>query len=184
LFVRRGVRLGGLIVGGPQERNRRGGTENVPAIVGMGAAAALAQSHLPDMAGVAQLRDRLEREILRRIPDTAVNAGRGPRIPNTTNVAFRALEAEAILLLLSEQGVCASAGAACSSGSLEPSHVLKAMNVDEKFAHGSIRFSLSRYTTAAEIDQALEILEPAIRRLRKVLPVSGGPGLPIFPDKK
>jgi len=184
LFVRRGVRCPGLIVGGPQERNRRGGTENVPGIVGMGAAAALAVNHLPDMAPVAQLRDHLERKILRRIPHTAVNAATALRVPNTTNIGFRSLEAEAILLLLSEQGVCASAGAACSSGSLDPSHVLKAMHVDEKFAHGSIRLSLSRYTTQAEIDQAVDILEPAIRRLRQVLPVASASGLPILPERK
>jgi cysteine desulfurase len=171
LFVRRGLRLRPLLIGGPQERARRGGTENVPGIVGMGKAADLARVHLGDMPRVAAQRDRLEREILSAIPDTHVNGRTDARLPNTTNIGFTRLEAEAILLLLSEQGVCASAGAACSSGSLEPSHVLRAMNIDPKIAHGAIRFSLSRYTTDAEIDRALSVLPRVIDRLRAVLPV-------------
>jgi cysteine desulfurase len=171
LFVRRGLRLRPLLIGGPQERARRGGTENVPGIVGMGKAADLARVHLGDMRRVAAQRDRLEREILSAIPDTHVNGRTDARLPNTTNIGFTRLEAEAILLLLSEQGVCASAGAACSSGSLEPSHVLRAMNIDPKIAHGAIRFSLSRYTTDAEIDRALSVLPRVIDRLRAVLPV-------------
>jgi cysteine desulfurase len=172
LFVRRGVRIRPLLIGGPQERNRRGGTENVAGIVGMGVAAELAQQALPEMsARVAGMRDRLEREILSRIDDAHVNGRTDARIPNTTNIGFARLEAEAILLLLSEQNIAASAGAACSSGSLEPSHVLKAMQIDPKIAHGAIRFSLSRYTTDAEIDRALEVLPGVIKRLRAVLPV-------------
>jgi cysteine desulfurase len=171
LFARRGLRIRPLLVGGPQERARRGGTENVPGIVGMGKAAELARAALPEMSRVAGQRDRLEREILAGIPDTHVNGRTDARLPNTTNIGFTRLEAEAILLLLSEQGVCASAGAACSSGSLEPSHVLRAMNIDPKVAHGAIRFSLSRYTTDAEIDRALEVLPRVIDRLRAVLPV-------------
>ena len=179
LFVRRGVRFRPLLIGGPQERARRGGTENVPGIVGMGKAAELAATNLADMPRVAARRDRLERTILDTIDDahvngaTALTAGGStdPRLPNTTNIGFARLEAEAILLLLSEQGVCASAGAACSSGSLEPSHVLRAMKVDDRIAHGAVRFSLSRYTTDAEIDRALEVLPNVIRRLRAVLPV-------------
>jgi cysteine desulfurase len=171
LFIRRGLRLPPLLIGGPQERNRRGGTENVPGIVGMGVAAELAAKELPDMTRVAELRDRLEREILRSIPDTFVNGNASHRVPNTTNIGFSRLEAEAILLLLSERGVCASAGAACSSGSLEPSHVLKAMKIPDTVAHGAIRFSLSRYTTNGEITKTLEILPPVIERLRRVLPV-------------
>jgi len=171
LFVRRGVRIRPLMIGGPQERGRRGGTENVPGVVGMGKAAELAQEFLPQMPRVAALRDRLEREILGKIPDTHVMGSRENRLPNTTNVAFARLEAEAILLLLSEQGVCASAGAACSSGSLDPSPVLRAMQIDDKVAHGAVRFSLSRYTTDVEIDRALEVLPRVIDRLRAVLPV-------------
>jgi cysteine desulfurase len=170
-YARRGLRVRPLLIGGPQETGRRGGTENVPGIVGMGKAAELAVAALPQMERVAQLRDRLERGILERIEGAAVNGSTAQRLPNTTNIGFPRLEAEAILLLLSEQGVCASAGAACSSGSLEPSHVLKAMQVDERLAHGAIRFSLSRYTTEAEVDRALEVLPGMIRLLQAVLPV-------------
>jgi cysteine desulfurase len=168
LYVRRGLRLRPLLIGGPQERGRRGGTENVAGIVGMGRAAELALEELPQMSRVAAMRDRLEREIL----DAHVNGRSDLRLPNTTNIGFARLEAEAILLLLSEQGVCASAGAACSSGSLEPSHVLRAMQIDPRVAHGAIRFSLSRYTTDGEIDEALRILPNVITKLRAVLPVA------------
>jgi cysteine desulfurase len=172
LFVRRGLRMRPLLIGGPQERGRRGGTENVPGIVGMGKAAELAKLHLPEMTTrVAPLRDRLEHTILQTIPQTSVNGRTDLRLPNTTNIAFAQLEAEAILLLLSEQGLCASAGAACSSGSLEPSHVLRAMHIDDAIAHGAIRFSLSRHTTSEEIEHALAILPGVISRLRAVLPV-------------
>ena len=122
----------------------------------MGTAAQLALEALPQMARVAQQRDRLESGVLARIDDAHVNGRTDLRLPNTTNIGFARLEAEAILLLLSEQNICASAGAACSSGSLEPSHVLRAMNIDPKIAHGAIRFSLSRYTSDEEIDRALE----------------------------
>ncbi|MDB5910854.1 MAG: nifS [Massilia sp.] len=171
LFTRRGLRVRPLLIGGPQERGRRGGTENVPGIVGMGKAAELAASALPSMSRVSEMRDRLESGILARIDSARVNGRTDARLPNTTNVGFACLEAEAILLLLSEQGICASAGAACSSGSLEPSHVLKAMRIDEKIAHGAVRFSLSRYTTNAEIDRALDVLPGVIAKLRAVLPV-------------
>jgi cysteine desulfurase len=161
-----------MLVGGPQERGRRGGTENVPGIVGMGAAAELACQNLGVMTShVAPRRDRLEKSILQTIPQTHVNGRTDQRLPNTTNIGFTRLEAEAILLLLSEQNVAASAGAACSSGSLEPSHVLRAMGIEPKVAHGAIRFSLSRYTTDAEIDRALQVLPGIITRLRAVLPV-------------
>lgn len=172
LYLRKGLRFRPLIIGGPQERGRRGGTENVPGIVGLGKAAELARAALPEMSRVAALRDRLEHTLLHTIPHTFLNGHPAFRLPNTTNIAFAQLEAEAILILLSEQGVCASAGAACSSGSLEPSHVLRAMHIDDKIAHGAVRFSLSRYTTEAEIDRALQILPPIISRLRAVLPVS------------
>ena len=171
LVTRRGLRLRPLIIGGPQERGRRGGTENVPGIVGMGKAAELALSNIGEMSRVATQRDRLEQSILQAIPDSAVNGDQDHRLPNTTNIGFSRLEAEAILLLLSEQGICASAGAACSSGSLEPSHVLKAMKIDSKLAHGALRFSLSRYTTDAELDRAIAVLPGVIQKLRNVLPV-------------
>jgi cysteine desulfurase len=171
LFVRRGVRFRPLLIGGPQERGRRGGTENVPGIVGMGKAAELAAQSLSEMPRVAAQRDRLERTILATIADSRVNGRTDARVPNTSNIGFARLEAEAILLLLSEQGIAASAGAACSSGSLEPSHVLQAMKIDPKIAHGAIRFSLSKFTTDAEIDRALAMLPGVIQKLRAVLPV-------------
>lgn len=171
LYVRRGLRMPPLLIGGPQERGRRGGTENVAGIVGMGLAAELARVSLATIHDVAIKRDRLERAILTTIPETSINGTTTARLPNTTNINFAALEAEAILLLLSEQDVCASAGAACSSGSLEPSHVLRAMGIPERIAHGAIRFSLSRFTSDTEIDAALRILPPIIQRLRAVLPV-------------
>jgi cysteine desulfurase len=171
LFVRRGVRIRPLLIGGPQERERRGGTENVAAIVGMGIAAKLAGKLLPEMSRVADLRDRLEVEILKQIPETSVNGSIVHRLPNTSNISFAAVEAEAILLLLSERDICASAGAACSSGSLEPSHVLQAMKIESRLAHGAIRFSLSRYTTSGEIDRALQVMPVVIGKLRKVMPI-------------
>lgn len=172
LYARRGIRIRPLLIGGPQERGKRGGTENVPAIVGMGKAAQLARKYVSEMPCVAELRDRLERTILKNIPETTVNGDTENRLPNTTNISFARLEAEAILLLLSERDVCASAGAACSSGSLEPSHVLQAMKIDPRQAHGAIRFSLSRFTTGDEIDRALKIITEVIVRLRAVMPVA------------
>jgi cysteine desulfurase len=171
-YLRKGVRIGGLIIGGPQEHSRRGGTENVAGIVGAGAAAELAASHLLEAPRIARQRDWLEQNILNRIPETRVNGRAELRIANTTNIGFRYLEAEAVLLLLSERGVYASAGSACSSGSLEPSHVLQAMGIEEAYAHGSLRFSLSRYTTDAELETAVQILSGVISKLRQVLPVA------------
>jgi cysteine desulfurase len=172
MYVRRGVRVPPLIIGGPQERGRRGGTENLPGVVGMGAAAEVAAHRLEsDRPRIEKLRNRLEAGILERIEQARVNGSTAHRLPNTTNIGFARLEAEAILLLLSEQGVCASAGAACSSGSLEPSHVLRAMNVPEVHAHGAVRFSLGRYNTNQEVDRVMEILPGIIKKLREVLPV-------------
>ena len=171
LYIRRGTRMKSLLLGGPQEMGRRGGTENVPSAIGFGIAAQLAKTSLEKLPQIAALRDRLESSILRLIPETRVNGSVENRVGNTTNISFRRLEAEAILLLLSEKGVCASAGSACSSGSLEASQVIKAMKVDETYAHGAIRFSLSRYTTEAEINYALEVLPIVIQKLRAVLPV-------------
>jgi len=169
-YAKKGLRLKPLLHGGPQERGRRGGTENVPGIVGSGVAAALAKEHLADIPRIKGMRDRLENELL-KIEDTYVNGSRVHRTPNTTNIGFARLQSEAILLLLSEQGVCASAGAACSSGSLEPSHVMRAMKVPDEIAMGAIRFSLSRYTTDEDINTALRVVPAAITRLRAVLPV-------------
>jgi cysteine desulfurase len=174
LVVRRGTRWQPWLRGGPQELDRRGGTENLPGIAGLGKAAQLAAAALADNATwprIRALRDRLESGILQRIPDSHLIGDPRHRIANTANIAFAGLEAEAILLLLSERGLCASAGAACSSGSLEPSPVLRAMGIDDRIGHGAVRFSLSRFTTDAEIDQALEILPPVIAHLRQTLPV-------------
>ncbi len=171
LYLRRGLRVRPMVIGGPQENGRRGGTENVPGIVGAGRAAELAVQSLPKMASVAALRDELEQGILSGIAGSEVNGTTAHRVPNTSNISFPHLEAEAILLLLSEQGIAASAGAACSSGSLEPSPVLLAMGIEERLAHGAIRFSLSRYTTEAEVHRALEVLPRVIRKLQAVLPV-------------
>jgi len=174
LYVRRGVRWQPWVRGGPQERDRRGGTENVAGVVGMGAAAELAALALADgqtPARIAALRDRLQAGILEHIPDAHVIGGQTPRVPNTTNIGFAGLEAEAILLLLSERDICASAGAACSSGSLEPSPVLRAMGVNDRIGHGAVRWSLSRFTTESEIDNVLEVLPGIIAHLRATLPV-------------
>lgn len=173
LYVRRGVRFRGLLQGGHQERGRRGGTENVPAIIGLGKAAQLAITHLEtDSYGVRLLRDRLEQSILRSIPDTHLNGHPSMRTPNTTNIGFKFVEGEAILLSLDRLNICASSGSACTSDSLEPSHVLRAMGLPYTLLHGSIRFSLSRYTTASEIEYVLKTLPPVIHRLRELSPFS------------
>ncbi len=174
LFVRTAVRLQAVQRGGPQERDQRGGTENVPGILGMGVAADAARAFVADAAAVdrvRRLRDRFERAMLGALPDTVVNSGEAPRLWNTSNLGFPGLEAEAILLGLSERGVCASAGAACSSGSLEPSPVLRAMGIPEPVAHGSVRFSLGRLTTEAEVDEAVAIVPEVVRRLAKTMPM-------------
>jgi cysteine desulfurase len=171
LYLRRGVRVQPQALGGPQEQQRRAGTENVPGILGAGAAAQLA---LDWLAGdgprrAEALRDRFERGVREAVDGAVVNGAAVPRVWSTANIGFPRLEAEAILLLLSERGVCASAGAACSSGSLDPSPVLLAMGVEPRVAHGSIRFSVSRDTTDAEVDRALEIVPEVIERLSRSL---------------
>ncbi len=174
LYIRGGVKIHPQNLGGPQERDRRGGTENTSGIVGMGVAAELAEAFLKDAAAVArqrELRDRLERGLCEALSDAVVNSAGKPRAWNTTNLGFPRLEAEAILLGLSERGLCASAGAACSSGSLEPSPVLLAMGIPPIVAHGSVRFSLSRWTTHDEIDEAIRIVPLVVDKLRRTLPV-------------
>jgi cysteine desulfurase len=172
LYLRKGTRFSPFMIGGHQEKGRRGGTENTAAIIGLGKAAELAQQHLDAGAYtcVAELRDRLEQELIKRVPHTLVNGDRANRLPNTTSLAFEYVEGESILLMLNEHGICASSGSACTSGSLEPSHVLRAMGVPFTAAHGSIRFSLSRYTTGPEIDLVIEKLPPIIARLREMSP--------------
>jgi cysteine desulfurase len=166
LYVRKRTHLSPQIAGGNQERGLRGGTEHVAGIVGMGIAAEKAtQALVDDIHRIAKLRDALENGILASIPTALVNGRLADRVCNTSNISFDGLQAEAILILLSEEGICASSGAACSSGSLEPSHVLKAMNLDERPAHGAIRFSLSRFNTAEEIDRVVRILPKLLSRL-------------------
>ncbi len=174
LFVRRRTRLEPLITGGGQERQLRGGTEHVAGIVGTGVAAEIAQRDMAEVAGhVGALRDALETGVRASVPFAHVNGEEAERIHHTSNVGFAGLEAEAILILLSEAGVCASAGSACSSGSLEPSHVLRAMGIDERIAHGAIRFSLSRFTTQDEIDRLLALLPDLLARLTALTPPDG-----------
>ncbi|MHC4092960.1 MAG: cysteine desulfurase family protein [Planctomycetota bacterium] len=166
LYVRRRTRLRPLLIGGRQERDLRGGTENVPGIIGLGVAAEAAALRRPEICRrIAALRERLENGICQAVSNARVNGQGAPRVCNTTNIGFEDLEAEAILLLLSESGICASSGAACSSGSLEPSHVLAAMNVDPRYAHGAIRFSLSQFNTADEVDRVVELLPSLLARL-------------------
>lgn len=169
LVVRQGVRIAPFVVGGSQERKRRGGTENVPSIMGFGVAAAAARTWISDArnpAAVARLRDRLEQLLLAGAPDAIVNGASVPRIWNTTNIGVPRLEAEAMLLLLSERGVAASAGSACSSGSLEASPILRAMDLAPDLAHGSVRFSLSRFTTDEEVTEGARIILECAARLR------------------
>ena len=170
LYVRRGTRLRTFLVGGHQENGRRGGTENVPYIVGLAKACDLAAAHLADTSGMARLRDKLENGLLATCPDASVNGDRACRVPNTTNMSFSFIEGEAMLYHLSDKGICASSGSACSSGSLEPSHVIRAMGIPFTAAHGSLRFSLSRYTTEAEIDYTLEAMPPIVAKLRELSP--------------
>jgi cysteine desulfurase len=170
LYVRRGTRLKTFLIGGHQEHGRRGGTENVPYIVGLGVAAELAARNLAEEnSRVARLRDRLEQGLL-PCPDARVNGDTRHRLPNTTNMSFEFIEGEAILYHLSDLGICASSGSACSSGSLEPSHVIRAMGVPFTAAHGSIRFSLSRYNTDADIDYVLAHMPAVIDKLRAMSP--------------
>jgi len=171
LYVRKGTKYSPFLIGGHQEKGRRGGTENVASIIGLGKASELAAANLSDEnIRVKLLRDKLEVELLNRIPNAMINGDRENRLPNTTSVAFEFVEGESILLLMDEYGICASSGSACTSGSLEPSHVLRAMGVPFTAAHGSIRFSLSTYNTEEEIDFIIEKLPPIIERLRKLSP--------------
>lgn len=172
LYVRKGTRFRPLLIGGHQERGRRAGTENVPGLIALGKAAELAQQHLGNINQEKKLRDRLEKGLLSTIPETQVNGHPKERLPNTTNIGFKYIEGEAILLSLNQHGICASSGSACTSGSLEPSHVLRAMGLPYSVLHGSIRFSLSRYTTDAEVDEVLAVMPEIVQRLRAMSPFS------------
>lgn len=171
LYVRRGTRLGTFMHGGHQESGRRGGTENVPGIIALGKACELALAHLEEEnTRVKSLRDKLEKGIIKSCPDSFVNGDTSNRLPNTTNISFEFIEGESILMMLDQFGICASSGSACTSGSLEPSHVLRAMGVPFTAAHGSIRFSLSRYNSEADVDTVIEEMPGIINRLRQLSP--------------
>ncbi|MGD1928928.1 MAG: cysteine desulfurase NifS [Leptolyngbyaceae cyanobacterium] len=170
LYVRRGFRFRPFLLGGHQERGRRAGTQNVPAIVALGKAAELAQRDLRNAPKEAWLRDCLERELLANIPDCEVNGGGSPRLPNTTNIGFKYIEGEAILYMLNREGICASSGSACTSGSLDPSHVLTAMGLPYTILHGSIRFSLSRFTTESDVQHVLAVMPGIVEKLRAMSP--------------
>jgi len=171
LYVRRGTPFRPFLVGGHQEKNRRAGTENTASIIALGKACEVAGRYLEDEnTRVKGMRDRLERELLALIPNARINGGEAERLPNTLSIAFEFVEGEAILLLLSELGICASSGSACTSGSLEPSHVLRAMGVPFTCAHGSIRFSLSRFNSDGEVDMVIRELPGIIRHLREMSP--------------
>lgn len=174
LYIRKGTRFRPFLRGGHQERGRRAGTENVPYIIGLGKAAELAAAHInEERTRVASLRDRLEQGLLNSIPDAVVNGDVEHRLSNTSSIAFKYVEGEAILLMLDRFGICASSGSACTSGSLEPSHVLRAMGVPFTYAHGSIRLSLSRYTTQAEVDLVIKEFPAVIEKLRAISPFRG-----------
>ena len=171
LYIRKGTRFTPFVIGGHQELGKRGGTENVPYIVALGKAAERAMNHMEEENGrVKALRDRLERELLTRIPNAIRNGAEKERLPNTTSISFEYVEGESILLMMDAVGICASSGSACTSGSLEPSHVLRAMGVPFTAAHGSIRFSLSIYNSDADVDHVIEHLPPVIQRIRDISP--------------
>ncbi|MCK9274369.1 MAG: cysteine desulfurase NifS [Syntrophales bacterium] len=171
LYLRKGTKFSPFLIGGHQEQGRRGGTENTPSIVGLGKACELALKNMDREATfVRGLRDRLEHEIITRIPECKINGDREHRLPNTTNISFEFVEGEGILLMMNEYGICASSGSACTSGSLQPSHVMRAMGVPFTMAHGSIRFSLSIYNTEEDVDFVVEKIVPIIETLRKMSP--------------
>jgi cysteine desulfurase len=171
LYLRKGTRFHPFIIGGHQERGRRAGTENMASIIGLGKACELAGKNLTEeITYLKGLRNKLETALLKSCPDVRINGDINNRLPNTTNLSFEYVEGEAILLRINEYGICASSGSACTSGSLEPSHVLRAMGVPFTAIHGSIRFSLSRYNTEAEIDRVIETMPKIIKELRMLSP--------------
>jgi cysteine desulfurase len=173
LYVRRGVRLVGQNIGGHQERERRAGTENVPGIVAFGEAAKLAREELHERATHdAALRDQFERKVAELIPDVVLNGDRQQRLPHLSNISFRYIEGEGLLINLDLQGVAVSTGSACSSGTLEPSPVIRALGVDDENARGSIRFSFGKENTAADVDYAIDVLVQAVERLRALSPLN------------
>lgn len=184
LYLKRGVRFRPLFRGGHQERGRRAGTENAASVIGLGQACELAQEHIEcENVQVKALRDRLEQGILAQVPNCFVTGDVDNRLPNTCNIAFEYIEGESILMLLNKQGIAASSGSACTSGSLEPSHVMRAMSIPYTAAHGTIRFSLSRYNTQTEIDRVIAAVPPIIADLRKMSPYWGENGPVEDPGK-
>jgi len=184
LYLRRGVRYRPLLRGGHQERGRRAGTENTASIVGLGIAAEQAMQYLDyENSFVMTMRDRLEQGILEAVPHCFVTGDPDNRLPNTSNIAFEYIEGEAILMLLNKAGIAASSGSACTSGSLEPSHVMRAMDIPFTAAHGSIRFSLSRYNTMKEIEKVIAVVPAIVARLRKLSPYWGDNGPLQDPEK-
>jgi cysteine desulfurase len=171
LYVRKGTKFSPFLIGGHQEKGRRGGTENTASIVALGKACELAARNMEtENTRVKYLRDKLENNLLKSIPNSRVNGDRMNRLPNTTNISFEFVEGEGILLLMDQFNICASSGSACTSGSLQPSHVLRAMGVPFTMAHGSVRFSLSVYNSEEEIDLVIDKLPPIIARLREMSP--------------
>ncbi len=184
LYLKRGTRFRPLLRGGHQERGRRAGTENTASIVGLGKAAELALASMAfENTEIARLRDKLETSILAKVPRSFVTGDPSNRLPNTSNIAFEFIEGEAILLLLNKFGIAASSGSACTSGSLEPSHVMRAMGVPYTAAHGTVRFSLSRYSTEAEVDRVIQVVPEIIQQLRKLSPYWDGAGPVTDPEK-
>ena len=175
IFVRQGVKLDSLIHGGHQENGFRAGTENVPYIMGLAKACELAKADIEyENTQVRKLRDKLQENLLAKCKGAVLNGDRENRLPNTLNISFEFIEGEAILLHLDENGIAASSGSACTTGSLEPSHVMRAMKLPYVLAHSSIRFSLSRYNTEAEVDKLVEVMPPIIDKLRAISPFVGG----------
>lgn len=187
LYVRRGTKFRPFLRGGHQEKNRRAGTENVASIIAMGKAVEIAKAHIgEENSRVKEMRDRLEKGIIESIPRAIINGDTENRLPNTTNISFEFIEGEGILLLMNDFKIAASSGSACTSGSLEPSHVLRAMGVPFTAAHGSIRFSLSRYNTMDEVDLVIEKMPPIIEKLRAISPFwnNGNPIAGFEPEYK
>ena len=173
LYVNRNARFSPMIFGGSQENKRRAGTENVASIVGLGKAAELALSALErEQERIQRLRDRFEEELLRKVPDLVINGNPQNRLANTSNLSFRGIDAQALLLMFDQKGICSSIGSACLTGSLQSSHVLRAMKLDDERARGSVRFSLGRCNTEEQINSALEIIPPVIEKLRALSPVA------------
>ena len=173
MYLRKGVGIPNFMDGGGQEKKRRAGTENVPYIVGLGKAIEIATQKLPEESKrVAALRDRLMDGLLERIPDIKINGDRENRLPGNVNVSIKYVEGESLLMMLDMQGVCAASGSACTSGSLDPSHVLMAIGLDHATAHGSLRFSFADYSTQEDIDYILEVLPPIVEKLRAMSPLA------------